>query len=188
MIKNDIIFIIMNNMSQHTSIDLKQYTDDNINVVEVYFSKKQQTPNVVDVTVTDEAVSLIESRFKNGKEESFKAYYMKDKAYVYELANDNQIVTSKYKVNAKYVSRNRPYDLFVLSSKIEKYPPYMFPCTNEIDHVSTYTIKEFKINNRITLNIRAEDNIKTIYIEYRHSPNVEIDKMNEIVNRLAKNL
>jgi hypothetical protein len=56
-----------------------------------------------------------------------------------------------------------------------------------------YLIKEFKINNRISLMLRydylngCEDKVvsKSFNIEYRHSPNVEIDKINEYVNNLV---
>jgi len=77
-----------------------------------------------------------------------------------------------------------------LTSKIDKFPQYIFPCTNEIENISTYTINEYKIANRVSLMIRYdyENNVevaKTFYIEYRHSPNVEIDKINEHVNNLV---
>lgn len=172
-------------------LDLRNFTNNDVNIVEIFFCQKPvpQAPfQPIKTSVTPEAVRTIEARFKNAKDTAFKSYHMKDKMYTYELANDNQVVTSKYNTHMKHISRNRPYDLFVLSSKIEKYPPYIFPCTNEIDHVCSYTIKEFKINNRIALIIRTEDDMQSIYIEYKHSPNAEIDKMNEIVNRLTRNL
>ena len=85
---------------------------------------------------------------------------------------------------------NRCFTVFILSSKIDKFPQYIFPCTNEIDNISIYLIKEFKINNRISLMIRYDylnDNVvsKSFNIEYRHSPNVEIDKINEYINNLV---
>ena len=170
------------------SFDLAQYTNG-VNVIEVYLCRKNKGINVFDVTVDQNVINNIENKFKNPKKASYKSYYMKDKVYTYELSNDNQIVHSKYKVKHEYIPRDRKvYDVFVVASKIEKFPPYLFPCTNEIDHVSSYTIKEFKINNRISIMIRSEDDIHTVYIEYKHSQNVELDKMNETINRLIKTL
>lgn len=172
-------------------IDLRDYTNNDVNIVEVFFCQKADNTlpfQSINTNTAPDAVRTIEARFKNAKETTFKSYFMRDKIYTYEIGNDNQVVTSKYNTHNKHISRNRPYNLFILSSKIEKYPPYIFPCTNEIDHVCTYTIKEFKINNRVSLIIKTEDDIQSIYIEYKHSPNVDIDKMNEIVNRLVRNL
>jgi hypothetical protein len=95
-------------------------------------------------------------------------------------------------VKSNYIKYNSKSNLFILSSKIDKFPQYIFPCTNDIDYISTYSIKEYKINNRISLFIRydylnddeKQNLAKTFYIEYRHSPNVDIDKINENVNNI----
>ena len=95
-------------------------------------------------------------------------------------------------IKSNYIKYNSKSNLFILSSKIDKFPQYIFPCTNDIDYISTYSIKEYKINNRISLFIRydylndeeKQNLAKTFYIEYRHSPNVEIDKINEYINNI----
>lgn len=171
------------------AIDLRKLTSiDTFNVLEIFVCKK--ATDVIDVRISknqEDIIRNIESRFSNAKETSFKSYYMRDKVYTYEIANDNQVVSSKYNILTEYISRpKKSADLFMVASKIEKYPPYIFPCTNEIDHSCSYTLKEFKINNRVSVIIRTEDNFRSVYIEYRHSPNVEIDKMNETINRLLK--
>jgi hypothetical protein len=170
------------------SFDLSEFTTD-INVVEVFFCQKNPSAMVIDVRVDERFVRYIESKFKNPKTTAYKSYHIRDKIYTYEIGNDNQIVHSKFNVKHQHIVRIRKnLDLFIVSSKIEKFPPYLFPCTNEIDYVASYTIQEFKINNRISLNIRAEDGTYTAYIEYKHSQNVELDKMNETINRLIKSL
>jgi hypothetical protein len=141
----------------------------------------------IDVRITSDIESIVEKKYKKYKEEKYKSYHHKDKVYTYELSNDNQYVSSKITTSPIYVKPN----IFILSSKIDKFPQYIFPCTNDIDNISSYTIKEFKINNRISLMIRYDYSVATVaataksfYIEYRHSPNVEIDKINEYINNL----
>jgi hypothetical protein len=86
--------------------------------------------------------------------------------------------------------KTKKSNIYIISSKIDKYPQYVFPCTNDIDNISEVTIKEYKISNRISIIIKNEvnENIKTILIEYKHSTNVEMDKITEIVNKLVKNI
>jgi hypothetical protein len=96
-------------------------------------------------------------------------------------------------------------NILVICSKNNKQPNYTFPCTNEIDSVTEYIIKEYKISNRISLIMRCDIankeadaaagisgeacyEIKTLYIEYRHSSNVDIDKINETINKIIRKI
>ncbi len=173
------------------SIDIRKLTSsETFNVLEIFVCQKSSDDKSIDTRLSSrqgDVIRNIESRFSNAKETAFKSYYMRDKIYTYELGNDNQVVSSKYTTFSEYIQRpKKTSDLFLVASKIEKFPPYIFPCTDEIDHSCSYTIKEFKINNRVSIIIRTEDEFNSVYIEYRHSPNVEIDKMNEIINRLLR--
>lgn len=185
---------------QTMNINLKDFLTDDVNIIEVFFCKDMNgmsaasaasdiTGNsVIDVNISCDIEGIIEKKYKKYKEEKYKSYHHKDKVYTYELSNDNQYVSSKIMTTSKYVKYNKS-GLFILSSKIDKFPQYIFPCTNDIDNISTYIIKEFKINNRISLMLRNdylnnEEIAKSFYIEYRHSPNVEIDKINEYINNL----
>ena len=174
-------------------INLSDFLTDDVNIIEIFFCKSgggSGNGAEIDVRITSDIESIVEKKYKKYKEEKYKSYHHKDKVYTYELSNDNQYVSSKITTSSIYAKPN----IFILSSKIDKFPQYIFPCTNDIDNISTYTIKEFKINNRISLMIRydysdataatAAATAKSFYIEYRHSPNVEIDKINEYVNNL----
>jgi hypothetical protein len=177
-------------------INLSDFLTDDVNIIEIFFCKSGcgngSSGAEIDVRITSDIESIVEKKYKKYNEEKYKSYHHKDKVYTYELSNDNQYVSSKITTSSIYAKPN----IFILSSKIDKFPQYIFPCTNDIDNISTYTIKEFKINNRISLMIRYDYYVataatvanvataKSFYIEYRHSPNVEIDKINEYINNL----
>jgi hypothetical protein len=182
-----------------TSINLNDYITDDVSIIEVFFCKDDAPKDVsgtgadteaINVKITSDIESIIEKKYKKYKGEKYKSYHHKDKVYTYELTSDNQYVFSKIMTKSKYEKYNNKNSLYILTSKIDKFPQYIFPCTNEIENISTYTINEYKIANRVSLMIRYdyENNVevaKTFYIEYRHSPNVEIDKINEHVNNLV---
>lgn len=174
-----------------TLIDLSRFTEKSINSIEIYFYQNDvnQKSNYINMSLEAHIINNIENKLKNPKISNYKSYYMGDKIYNYELHNDNQYVISKNNIDIKNVKRiKRDTDLMIISYKIEKYHPYMFPCTNDIDYISKYTIKEYKINNRISVNIKTEGDIKTAYIEYRHSENVELVKINDIISKLLSRL
>jgi hypothetical protein len=183
-------------ISYHTmNINLTDFITDEVNIIEFYLCKdSDKDSNVIDVNINSDFESIIEKKYKKYKEERYKSYHHKDKVYTYELSSDNQYVSSKITIKSEIINNNNTNskpNIFILSSKIDKFPQYIFPCTNEIDNISTYLIKEFKINNRISLMLRydylndkEEIVSKSFYIEYRHSPNVEIDKINEYINNI----
>lgn len=178
------------------NINLKDFLADDVNIIEIFFCKDSSGSlgtsenSVINVNISSDIESIIEKKYKKYKGEKYKSFHYKDKVYTYELTSDNQYVFSKIMKGAKYEKYNNKQSLFILTSKIDKFPQYIFPCTNEIENISTYTINEYKIANRVSLMIRYdyennEEVAKTFYIEYRHSPNVEIDKINEHINSLV---
>lgn len=184
-----------------TYINLTDYITDDVSIIEIFFCRTSESSesgesgnasftNAFNINVSSDIESIIEKKYKKYKGEKYKSYHHRDKVYAYELASDNQYVFSKIITKSKYDTYNNKHNLFILASKIDKFPQYIFPCTNEIDNISTYTINEYKIANRISLMIRYdyvnnEEVAKIFYIEYRHSPNVEIDKINEHINSLV---
>ena len=159
-----IIIIIIANMN---IINLTDFITDDVNIIEIFLCKDIDiTANaadvidvidVIDVNINSNIEGIIEKKYKKYKEEKYKSYHYKDKVYTYELSNDNQYVSSKIMIKSKYNNcKSNKSSVFILSSKIDKFPQYIFPCTNDIDNISTYTIKEFKINNRISLMLRYD--------------------------------
>jgi hypothetical protein len=170
-------------------------SQEDINLIEIYFInrciRESQRPqnNVIDVSVKNSLETFIDNYYKKSRVEKYKSYTHKERIYTYELSNDNQFVSSKIKKHMDILD-----NIFVICSKNNKQPNYTFPCTNEIDSVSEYIIKEYKISNRISLILRSDscrdssDEIKTLYIEYRHSNNVDIDKINETINKIIRKI
>ena len=197
-------------MSFNTLIDVNKYlyntnnTDDtigfnndkmcDINLIEIYIinTNKGKHDNIIDVSLSsrNNLESFIDNYYKKSRVEKYKSYTHKERVYTYELSNDNQYVSSKIKKNIDIIE-----NILVICSKNDKQPNYTFPCTNDIDNITEYILKEYKISNRISLIMRSDiiDNvnnkeIKTLYIEYRHSNNVDTDKINDTINKIIKKI
>jgi hypothetical protein len=179
---------------------------EDINLIEIYFINRGTSDtrgNIIDVSVKNSLETFIDNYYKKSRVEKYKSYTHKERTYTYELSNDNQYVSSKIKKHMDILD-----NIFVICSKNNKQPNYTFPCTNEIDSVSEYIIKEYKISNRISLIMRSDivsgaggaggasgaggeagkEVVKTLYIEYRHSSNVDIDKINETINKIIRKI
>ena len=172
-------------------------SQEDINLIEIYFinrgirGQQEQQENIMDVSVKNSLETFIDNYYKKSRVENYKSYTHKERIYTYELSNDNQYVSSKIKKHMDIID-----NILVICSKNNKQPNYTFPCTNEIDSISEYIIKEYKISNRISLILRSDscdsgggsEEIKTLYIEYRHSNNVDIDKINETINKIIRKI
>lgn len=189
-----------NNTSNASGTSDTSGSQEDINLIEIYFINRdtrgtcEKHVNVIDVSIKNGLEIFIDNYYKKSRVEKYKSYTHKERIYTYELSNDNQYVSSKIKKQMDILD-----DILVICSKNNKQPNYTFPCTNEIDSISEYIIKEYKISNRISLIMRydncgsdsdsySDGDIKTLYIEYRHSDNVDIDKINETINKIIKKI
>jgi hypothetical protein len=169
----------------YTNIDIGKYisNDDNINLIEIYMINSM-IDNHINVMISDKIDKYIDSFYKKSRVEKYKSYFHKERVYTYELSNDNQYVHTKIKKQLDIID-----NVLIISSKHDKQPNYTFPCTNDIDNICEYIIKEYKISNRLSIIIRYDDNdIKTLYVEYKHSQNVDTDKINEQINKIFSKL
>jgi hypothetical protein len=182
------------NASNTIDVNNKNASYCDINLIEIYIintdkADKGKSNNIIDVSISTKSnlESFVDNYYKKSRVEKYKSYTHKERVYTYELSNDNQYVSSKIKKNLDILE-----NILVICSKNDKQPNYTFPCTNEIDSVAEYIIKEYKISNRISLIMRSDiannKEIKTVYIEYRHSNNVDTDKINETINKIIKKL
>ena len=71
-------------------------------------------------------------------------------------------------------------DNYYKKSRVEKYKSYTHK-----ERVYTYELSND--NQYVSSNVNNKD-IKTLYIEYRHSNNVDTDKINDTINKIIKKI
>jgi hypothetical protein len=158
------------------------------NLVEIYCIPKQSKDTddtIINLKVDSTFVSDVESKFKNWKTTKYMAYRHQHLTYLYDLTDDNQIAFSKLANKCEKIAGGSK--LFT-SYNYSKVPTHLFPCVKDIDDVQEYTITESKINNRVSVIIRRDEFGATVYIEYKHSPNVDIDKIESTIQTLLKTI
>tara|TARA_B000000437_G_scaffold218941_1_gene199276 strand:+ start:3602 stop:4114 length:513 start_codon:yes stop_codon:yes gene_type:complete len=165
-------------------ININEIKRDKTNLIEIYFiNKNNDNYKEINIIKNKEFIDKIFKKYKFKNIYKYKIYYKNNLSYTYDLDNDTQLVIEKNLENNKILN-----NILVLSFYENKYPTYIFDCTNDIDHETLYNIYEYKINNRITLNIRKENDIYSLYIQYRHANNVDIEKIENIINKLINEI
>lgn len=149
---------------------------DDTNIVEIYFTKQITDKFAIDINVDDKFITKVTESFNNWKTTKYTSFYRNDLVYVYENANDNQFVYSKNKECDFHINKKH-FDLYFISYKHSKIPTHLFPCTNDIDERVVYTINECRLSNRLSLIVKKDNFATSLFIEYRHSPQVETEKI-----------
>jgi hypothetical protein len=158
---------------------IKQILTDNTNIIEIYVMNTEKTQMRMNIYLDDTFLNKIKKKFKLTRETTL-VYYNKDNlSYVYDLSNDSQYVYLRKLENSQIKTINN-YDLYGLALNEMKMQTYLFGCGNDIDNREEMKIQEFRINNRISLIIKNNN----LYISYKHSKEVEIDKIQEIINKI----
>jgi hypothetical protein len=162
---------------------IKQILTENTNIIEIYLMNKQKSQVKMNIYLDDLFLNRIKKRFKMTRETTL-AYFNKDNlSYVYDLSNDSQYVYLRKLENSQIKSVNN-YDFYGLALNEMKMQTYLFGCGNDIDNREEVKIQEFKINNRISLIIRNNN----LYITYKHSKEVDLEKTEEIINSIIRKL
>jgi hypothetical protein len=162
---------------------------EDTNLLEIYICNKQVSDNVIDITLNDIKIQKLKNKFKNTKIAKYNVFYKNNLSYTYDDSNDNQIVNTKITHKNLYITTKKSFgDFYAISYKEDKLPTHYFPCSNDIDYISEIYIAEVKINNRISLIIKTDNNITSSYIQYRHANNVEIDKVQNTIEMLLKTI
>jgi hypothetical protein len=80
------------------------------------------------------------------------------------------------------------YELYIISYKFSKLPTHLFPCLNDIDDVVEYSLSEYKLTNRLSLIIRKDSYGQYVYIEYKHSQQMDVEKIEANINNIINNI
>lgn len=168
-------------------IIIKNYITDNTNIIEFYLMYKNNIDkNKLSIFINNELIKKIANSFKKTKQFEMANYCRNNCNYVYDLSNDNQYVYTRKLENTSIIDIDNKNNLnyYMLIFNEIKLPTHTFACTNDINAKYIVNIIEFKINNRITLIIKNNN----CYIQYKHSKDVDIDKIQEIINSIIYKL
>ena len=159
------------------SLNISNLITDNTNIIEIYMCNPLKTKEdlKIDIHINNDIINNIRKKFKLTKQTTLVYYNRNNLCYVYDLSNDSQYLYLRKLENKQ--DYNKLYGLAFNEMKMQS---HSFACTNEIDNKCEYNVEEFKINNRISLIIRNNN----VYISYKHSKEVEIDKIQEIINKI----
>lgn len=162
-------------------IDINKFISNDTNIVEIYLTnpKMDNNANKINIYISDSIIDRIKQKFKLTKESTLVNYNRNNLSYVYDLSNDSQYVFLR-KLEY-YKKTNYFYGIAFNEMKLQT---YSFACTDDIDTRTEYKLLEFKINNRVSLLIKNNN----VIITYKHSKDVDIEKINEIVNNITKKI
>ena len=162
-------------------INIATLLSDDTNIIEIYLlsSTSSTDDSKLNININDDFLDRIKRRFKLTKETTLVSFNRNNLSYVYDLSNDSQYVYLR-KLDNMIVKAN----LCALAFNEMKMQTHSFGCTNDIDNRVEYKYQEFKINNRVSLIIKN----KNLYIHYRHSKEVDLDKIQDIITNVIKRL
>jgi hypothetical protein len=163
-------------------INIRNLITDDTNIIEIYLLKNKTDNTILktDISRDDIYLDKIRRKFKLTRNTTLVYYMRNNMTYVYDLSNDSQYVFIRKLENVD-TSINGLYGIAYNEMKLQ---PYTFSCTNDVNKRIEYNIEEFKINNRLSIIIKN----KNVYIHYRHSKEVDIDKIQETINYILKKL
>ena len=161
-------------------VDIKQLITENTNIIEFYLMQKAITPEEkkINIYINDDLIKKIKNSLKKTKQSDIAYYCRNNCNYIYDLSNDSQYVCMRRLENTLIINNKISYYILVFNEI--KLPTHTFPCTNDINQKYIINVIEYKINNRITLIIKNNN----CFINYKHSKDVDIDKIQEIINNL----
>jgi hypothetical protein len=130
----------------------KNKLNDNINMIYIIMKKNK------DLNILRKSHKFLKR--------NFSSYWYNNLEYIYEISNDNQCL---FKHDLIDIDETDSYTTLMYNDS--KQPVYMFPCINKISFKETYSIEEYKINNRLSLCIKD----KSVYICFKYSSSCDID-------------
>lgn len=164
-------------------MNINELITDNTNIIEIYLKNSNLYNNKINFTLEKTKVEKILNKYKFKQEVTFSQYNKKNLILLYDLSNDSQIVFEKNLENYKEYENH-----IIFSYNEKKLPPYLFGCDNIVDNITKYKIREFKVNNRISIINRIENDKDSIFIQYKHDKHVDLEKNDNIINNIIKNI
>lgn len=151
-------------------------SDDITNVVEFYSCPRYfgdtSEEHIIDTRWPKPAEFF---SFESPQEEV--QYYHRDMCYVFDVANDAQ------RCIRRTLTRDAFYkNLYIVAMHEESVPSHRFPSTQDISATVKITRYTQKINNRMVWiyeKSEDEDGSWVSYVRYQHAPNVEMNKMQD---------
>lgn len=169
----------------------KELINEDVNSLYIHIYKNLQSKNSeFNCNIDTGLLAKIKSLYTFSNKKDFVIYYRNNIYYSYELSNDNQSVFKSSIIDMKADKINDKYSLCYNTWKEQKLPCFIFPSTDDISYKSRYSLEESKINNRLSIFIKTyeRERKQIVYLNYKHSPNADIDKIDneilEILNRL----
>jgi len=160
-------------------MNLENYINQETDIINIFLCKSIEN-NCINLITVNKNIKL---KFTK---RDFAVYYKNDLFYIYDLSNDSQFTYKSKLLNHEIININNK--LFSINSyKETKVSCYLFPSTNNISKKTKYTLEEFRINNRLSFSIKTENEKKIAFITYKHSSNVDIEKMNIDLNSFILN-
>ena len=164
-------------------MNINNLITDNTNVIEIYLKETNLNLNKIDVSIDNKKVNNILNKYKFKQEVEYVLFNKKNLILLYDTTNDSQIIYEKTLENY-----NETNNLLTLCYNEKKLPPYMYGCDNNYDNKMIYTVNEYKVNNRISIINKKHNNKSVLYISYKHDAHVDLEKNNNIINNILKNI
>lgn len=155
--------------------ELNKFIENDFNLMEIFMVSKRHDTRI-DINIKQKSIDNIKKKYSNWKQTDQVIFYKNRMMYQYDLGNDNQLLFTK-----EMIDRQSFDNIEVLSYKYCKIPTYMFPCVNEIDERVEYDVEECRITNRISIILKKNIYASSVYIEYKHSSQAEIEKNEKIL-------
>ena len=163
---------------------------DSANHIDIYFLEHPLKPGdqKIDIRVSKNFINSVKNKYKMWKTTKYMTYSRNHLTYIYDLTDDNQYAFSKIALKDSYDDCGVHHGNYIISYQYSKLPTQLFPCLNDLDDILEYTITEAKISNRISLMIKEDAHGTYVYIEYKHSPQVDVEKAESIIHGIVDRL
>ena len=164
------------------TLNLHNLITNDTNIIEIYLLSslsQNKMDNSINIFINNAILNKIRRSFKIARETTLIYFNRNNLSYVYDNTNDSQYVFLRKLENVQEKDK-----LFGIAFNEMKMQTHSFACTNDINNKINYKTYEFKINNRVSLIIKNNN----LFIQYKHSKEVDIDKIQEIINSIIRKI